>query len=118
MGPPADPVFGLGDGNLGNFLWDGERCHVVDFEDSGVSDPAYEVADLVEHVSVSLPDLVDADTVVSLLELDAEQRARLAGFRRLMAAFWLLMLLPGSPAHHRNPAGAVELQARRLLDML
>jgi hypothetical protein len=83
-----------------------------------VSDPAYEVADLVEHVSVTLHGLVDADAVVSLLELDAEQRRRLAGFRRLMAAFWLLMLLPGSRAHHRNPEGAVDLQARRLLDML
>jgi Ser/Thr protein kinase RdoA (MazF antagonist) len=44
---PADQVFGNADGNLANFLWDGARCRIVDFEDSGVSDPAYEAA----HVS-------------------------------------------------------------------
>jgi hypothetical protein len=50
----AEPVFTQADGNLGNVLWDGARCSVVDFEDCGVSDPAYEVADLAEHVSVWL----------------------------------------------------------------
>ncbi|HEY2691135.1 MAG TPA: phosphotransferase [Streptosporangiaceae bacterium] len=40
-------MFGNADGNLANFLWDGARCRIVDFEDSGVSDPAYEAA----HVS-------------------------------------------------------------------
>jgi thiamine kinase-like enzyme len=44
---PAAKVFGNADGNLANFLWDGARCRIVDFEDSGVSDPAYEAA----HVS-------------------------------------------------------------------
>jgi hypothetical protein len=34
-GPLADRVFTHGDGNLGNFLWDGTGCHVVDFEDAG-----------------------------------------------------------------------------------
>ncbi|SEG99641.1 Phosphotransferase enzyme family protein [Nonomuraea solani] len=48
--PPAceegvTPVFGAGDGNLANFLWDGTRVRIVDFEDSGHSDLAYEVAE-------------------------------------------------------------------------
>jgi hypothetical protein len=29
------PVFGQGDGNLANFLWDSDRVRLVDFEDSG-----------------------------------------------------------------------------------
>ncbi|MFF4574769.1 hypothetical protein [Streptomyces sp. NPDC001410] len=34
-------VFGPGDGNLANYLWDGSRVRVVDFEDSGRSDRAF-----------------------------------------------------------------------------
>ena len=44
-------VFGQVDGNLANFLWDGDRVRVVDFEDSGRSDRAYELADITEHVA-------------------------------------------------------------------
>ncbi len=55
-GDPAgrQPVFGQGDANLANFLWDGERVRMVDFEDSGLSDRAFELAVLVEHISAWL----------------------------------------------------------------
>ncbi len=117
-GPPVQRVFAHADGNLGNFLWDGGRCSVVDFEDSGVSDPAFEVADLVEHVSVHLRGLFDADDLVEVLGFSREQQTRLHDFRRLMSVFWLLMLLPGSPGHHRNPPGSLERQAVRVLALL
>lgn len=117
-GPPAERVFTQADGNLGNVLWDGERCRVVDFEDCGVSDPAFEVADLLEHVTVWPRGLVDGDLLVDELGFDQGQRGRLARFRVLFAIFWLLMLLPGNPAHHRNPAGTLERQAARLQGLL
>lgn len=117
-GPLVERVFAIADGNLGNFIWDGERCRVVDLEDSGVSDPAYEVADLVEHVTVTLHDLVDVDELVAGLRFTPEQAARLLSFRRLFAVFWLLMLLPGNPAHARNPEGSVERQAARVQRLL
>jgi aminoglycoside phosphotransferase (APT) family kinase protein len=117
-GPFAQRVFTQADGNLGNFLWDGDRCYVVDFEDSGVSDPAYEVADLVEHVSVWLPGLIGTGDLVAALEFSTEQEARLLGFRRIMAVFWLLMLLPGNPGHDRNPQGSLDRQAQRVLELL
>ncbi|MFD2082861.1 Phosphotransferase enzyme family protein [Actinopolymorpha cephalotaxi] len=44
------PVFGPGDGNLANYLWDGRRVRIVDFEDSGRSDRAFELAEVTEHV--------------------------------------------------------------------
>jgi len=44
-------VLGQGDGNLANFLWDGGQVRIVDFEDSGPSDRAFELAVLVEHLS-------------------------------------------------------------------
>jgi Phosphotransferase enzyme family len=117
-GPLAERVFTHGDGNLANFVWDGTRCHVVDFEDAGISDPAYEVADLLEHVSVRLHGLLEADDLVQALGLSQAQQARLCGFRRLMAVYWLLMLLPGNPAHHRNPPGSLERQAAHVSQML
>jgi hypothetical protein len=117
-GPLADTVFGLGDGNIGNFLWDGQRCRVVDVEDSGASDPAYEVADVVEHATVALPDLMSPDDLIEPFGFDPAQSRRLLEFRRLMATFWLLMLVPGNPAHPRNPQGSVDRQAERLLALL
>jgi len=36
---------------LANYLWDGHRIRIVDFEDAGRSDVAYELASLVEHLS-------------------------------------------------------------------
>jgi aminoglycoside phosphotransferase (APT) family kinase protein len=117
-GPLVERVFTQADGNLGNFIWDGYGCSVVDFEDSGVSDPAFEVADLVEHVTVWLPGLLEVGDLVDALGFSQEQRRRLHGFRRLMSVFWLLMLLPGNPGHDRNPPGSVERQASRVLDLL
>lgn len=117
-GPLADRVFSQGDGNLGNFIWDGARCTIVDFEDSGVSDPAYEVADLIEHLSVWLDDRLDVDQLLAHVSLTQAQLQRMLQFRRLMALFWLLMLLPGNRGHERNPAGTVERQAYRVQDLL
>lgn len=116
--PLAERVFGLGDGNVGNFIWDGRDCRLVDFEDCGVSDPAYEVADVVEHVTVTLPGLLDADEFVAGFRFDRDQSGRLLQFRRLLAMFWLLMLLPGNPGHARNPAGSVERQSDLLRGLL
>lgn len=91
-------MFAQADGNLANYLWDGECCRLVDFEDSGVSDRAYELVDLFDH--------------------DEALAGRVLRMRRLFATFWLLMLLPGNRAHHRNPAGSVERQAERTLVLL
>jgi aminoglycoside phosphotransferase (APT) family kinase protein len=115
---PAEPVFAHADGNIANLIWDGERCRLVDFEDSGVSDPAYEVADLLEHPSVRLPRLISASDFAGALGLPRTMTPRLLGFRRLMAIYWLLMLLPGNPGHDRNPAGSLEDQAGHVLRLL
>jgi hypothetical protein len=121
-GSLADPsgyeVFAQADGNLANYLWDGECCRLVDFEDSGVSDRAFEVADLVEHVSVTLTGALDGDGLVELLDLDEALARRVLRMRRLFATFWLHMLLPGNRGHHRNPPGSVERQAERTLVLL
>lgn len=109
------PVFGQGDANLANFLWDGERIRIVDFEDSGLSDRALELAVLVEHTSAWLGAGLNADRFTEMFDLTPAERARLADCRRLAALHWLLLLRPGSPASDRNPPGTLRLQAERLL---
>lgn len=107
-----DVVIGHGDPNLANYLWDGERVRIIDFEDAGRSDLTIELANLVEHLASRSTDwngLLDHYTV------DAE---RLLNARRLFAAFWLTLIGPGGPSANRNPPGTAELQAERLLSLL
>jgi hypothetical protein len=114
----VERIFALADGNLGNVLWDGSRCYLVDFEDAGWSDVAYEVADLVEHVSVWLDGSMTAEALTPYLMLTADETRRLVPCRRLFAVFWLLMLLPGNPAHARTSAGTGERQAARVVALM
>lgn len=111
-------VVGQGDSNLANFLWDGTQVRIVDFEDSGPSDRAFELAVLVEHISAWSDAGLSADTFLALFDLTAAEKAKVRQYRRLAALFWLMLLLPGSPAHHRNPPGTLERQAARLLPLL
>ncbi|MGA5756675.1 phosphotransferase family protein [Nonomuraea bangladeshensis] len=87
------PVFGGGDGNLANFLWDGGRVRVVDFEDSGRSDLAYELAELAEHVSMWVDGPTDVGVdLVARFGLSAEEERRLRECRRAQALVWLFLL--------------------------
>ena len=111
-------VLGQGDGNLANFLWDGGQVRIVDFEDSGPSDRAFELAVLVEHLSAWPGARLDTGPFLARFRLTGQEKARLTECRRLLALFWLLMLLPGGPASTRNPPGTLSLQASRLLTLL
>jgi aminoglycoside phosphotransferase len=114
----VDPVVARGDGNLDNALWDGDTCRLVDFEEFGVSDIAYEIADVLEHASSRLDRHLDADALIATVGLKADQLDRLASYRVLMASFWLVMLLPGNGGFERNPAGSTGDQATHLLSLL
>ncbi|WP_250035012.1 phosphotransferase [Paractinoplanes maris] len=110
--PPAVTVLGHRDPNLDNYLWDGHRVRIVDFEDATTSDPATELAILMEHRSWRE---VDTGPLRALLAVDEQ---RLAAARRLWAMFWLWLLRPGGRSAARNHPGVGEEQARRLLDLL
>ncbi|MFC6286277.1 phosphotransferase [Nocardioides sp. GCM10027113] len=114
----AGPVLSRADGNPANLMWDGERVRLLDFEDSGLSDRAFELADLVEHVALRLPGLADPAAVAAAVGVPAGEQERLLACRRLHASFWLAMLLPGAGGFRRNPPGSTEAQARHLLDLL
>jgi thiamine kinase-like enzyme len=88
----APAVFSAGDGNLANYLWDGLRLRRLDFEYSGWSDRAVDLADLVEHDgSRATPD-DEWDAVVEGFALPPPEQARFAAARRLWALFWTVLL--------------------------
>jgi hypothetical protein len=111
-GVPA--VFGREDHNLPNFLRDGDRIALVDFEDSGRSDRATEWAALVEHHAARRT--ADADWQPFLDQVADQARLRTA--RRYYACVWVALMLPGGPGHDRNPPPARRAQAERLLGLL
>jgi Ser/Thr protein kinase RdoA (MazF antagonist) len=111
-------ILGQGDPNFANFLWDGERIRLVDFEDCGPSDRGFELAILVEHLSAWSDTRLDADTFLALFDLTPAERDRVRTCRRLAALFWLILLRPGGSASARNPPRTLQRQAGRLLELL
>lgn len=111
-------ALGIADLNPANVLWDGRTMRLVDFEDGGLSDPAYELADHVEHLGSRLPGVYDAHALPAAAGLDADELERMAAWRPLWAAFWLAMLLPGNTAWRRNPPGTTEAQAEHFMALL
>ncbi|GAB3926990.1 hypothetical protein GCM10027613_42030 [Microlunatus endophyticus] len=104
-------VLGHGDPQPGNLLYDGEQIRLVDFEDAGAGDLCFELANLAEHLGTRLAGL---DRVVGLVDHDPR---RYLLFRRLLAVFWLIKLLP-DPTGVRPPRTAeLRDQSLRLLDL-
>jgi thiamine kinase-like enzyme len=112
------PVFAQGDPNLANHLWDGHSVHLVDFEISERGDRVTELADFVEHITVWAHAGIDAEAFLDRFGLGPAERRQISQLRRLFASFWVMRLLPGGSAYHRNPPGTFERQASRLLDLL
>lgn len=121
LGRAADPqpeppsvVFGQGDGNLANYLWDGERVRLVDFEDSGRSDRAYELAAFAEHLSVWHDAGIETGALLGRFELTRAESERVLFFRRAFTFYWLLKLLN----QRENRPDTLHRQAGRLLAVL
>ncbi|TDD23938.1 aminoglycoside phosphotransferase family protein [Kribbella turkmenica] len=107
-----DPVVAHGDPNLENYLWDGGRVRIVDFEDAGRGDLAVELANLVEHLSGRS---TDWSGFTDRFAVDPD---RFHTARCLWAGFWLTLVGPGGPSAARNPPGTAEAQAGRVLTLL
>ncbi|RZT14990.1 phosphotransferase family enzyme [Kribbella sp. VKM Ac-2569] len=107
-----DPVVAHGDPNLSNYLWDGARVRIVDFEDAGMGDRTVELANLVEHLAWRE---TDPTPLVRRFAVDPE---RFRAARGLWAGFWLTLIGPGGPSADRNPQGTAEAQALRMLRLV
>ncbi|MGW4469988.1 phosphotransferase family protein [Nonomuraea sp. NPDC004354] len=114
---PLPPVLGLADGNHANYLWDEHRVRLIDWEDSGRSDRAFELGEVAEHIS-RVDGTLDAERLLACVDLTQREAQRVRGFRRLFALGWFLMLGPDGPATPHNPAGTLERQAERVLHLL
>jgi thiamine kinase-like enzyme len=86
----APAVFGRGDPNPANSLWDGVRLGIVDLENAGWTDRAVDLADLVEH-------------------------ARLLAARRMFAFFWLALCLRAGQIPPPTVEPSAQLQRMRTL---
>jgi thiamine kinase-like enzyme len=115
---PTRPVFGTGDGNLANFLWDGTEVRLVDFEYSGRSDRPYELAELTEHISVQTANGPGMEDVLDRFDLDSAEADKLKNCRRLLAAFWLLRIMGDDRGDPQIRAKVLAGQATRLLTLL
>jgi thiamine kinase-like enzyme len=116
--PDLPPVLGQADGNLANFLWDGARIVIVDFEESGRSDIPFELAELVEHVGSWVDTDFETDAFLAHFPLETGEFARLAECRRLLALLWLIALSLVGPDDDRNPPNTPVRQAQRLRALL
>ncbi|GAA0953606.1 hypothetical protein [Nonomuraea longicatena] len=107
------------DGNHANYLWDGDgqRVRLVNWEDSGRSDRAFEIGEMTEHIS-RLDGHLDTELLLTRLDLTRLEAERVQEFRRLFALGWFLMLGPDGPATPHNPSGTLERQADRVLRLL
>ena len=77
-------VLGHGDPCLANFLCDDAgRVRLVDFEDSGPSDRAFELAILTEHISAWSDASLEASEFLPLFSLTPAEAARVHDFRCL-----------------------------------
>jgi len=116
--PDLPPVLGQADGNLANFLWDGTRIVIVDFEEAGRSDVPFELAELVEHVGSWVDTDFETDAFLAHFPLDTGEFARLTECRRLLALLWLISLSLVGPDDDRNPPDTPVRQAQRLRALL
>lgn len=104
-------VLGHGDPQPGNLLYDGERIRLVDFEDAGAGDPCFELANFVEHLGARDAGL---ERMADLIDHDADRYQR---FRRLLAVFWLMKLLPDPDGIRPPRATELREQSLRLIDL-
>jgi hypothetical protein len=116
--PDLPPVLGQADGNLANFLWDGSRIAIVDFEEAGRSDVPFELAELIEHVGSWVDTDFETDAFLAHFPLETGELRRLTECRRLLALLWLLSLSLVDPNDERNPPDTPVRQAQRLRALL
>lgn len=112
-----ETCFSRGDPNLTNYLWSGDRVALIDWENSGTTDPVLELADFAEHASTRV--MADAfwDALADATGLGTSDRGRISSARRLMTCFWLV-LVASRQRQGRPTTVTLDEQAERTLSVL
>jgi aminoglycoside phosphotransferase (APT) family kinase protein len=116
LAEPQPPAFSRGDANLLNWLHDPDShaTSCVDFEFSGTSDPAFDIADLVEHISSRIfSDETWAAVAAALGDADAAFARRFRAAQRTCALRWLAVLW--KQRHTRTEEFSTQLSRVRML---
>jgi Phosphotransferase enzyme family len=85
-------TFSHGDGNIDNWLWDGQQLRCIDFEFAGWSDIAFDLADIVEHVSARAISDNAWEAAIDRADLHGSAQSRYAAGSRTCALRWLAAL--------------------------
>lgn len=109
----APVIFSRGDANLANWLWDGDEVRAVDFEYSGWSDRAWDLADLVEGIWARRTSDEKWAAFIAWFDLSDGERRRFAAARRALAVFWTSLL-----GQRQTPGELFWDQAARAKDLL
>ncbi|RBQ12123.1 aminoglycoside phosphotransferase family protein [Spongiactinospora rosea] len=107
LSEPAEPVFSRGDANLLNWLWDDGTIGCVDFEFAGRSAPAFDAADLIEHISARSISDETWHTLIPELGVDHSLIKRFRAAQRTTALRWLAVLW--KQRHRRKVEFAAQL---------
>lgn len=111
-------AFGRGDTNLNNYLIDGGVARVLDLEDCGVTDAAFHLADMAEHLqNHELPEATWS-ALANRLRFDVEDWTRFVESRRLLSIFWFGQLVTNPGARKYNPPERTLTQAQRVAALL
>lgn len=109
--------FSRGDPNLTNYLWTDDGVVLVDWENSGLSDPVLEFADFAEHANSRA--LTDGflDALAEASGLRRSDSSRVLDARRLMSCFWFVLIASRVEAGGPTTITVGE-QAQRTLEVL
>jgi aminoglycoside phosphotransferase (APT) family kinase protein len=117
VGRPPRQVLCRGDTNLVNYLFAGDRLWLVDFEDSGLNDPAFELADMAEHLNARPVAEAMWERMADALRLRPADRLRCRHGRRLAAIFWLTILVGREIRGRTRGRETPEDQAQHMLSL-
>ncbi|MGB1252745.1 MAG: phosphotransferase [Candidatus Promineifilaceae bacterium] len=102
--PLAQPAFGRADNNPTNFIDIGHQLIAVDWEYSGLIDPAFEIAEMYSTPKMRFADKTHAETFLQAYDHQADDTflVRFKTYQALMAAWWTARL---ERARYQNQNG-------------
>ena len=109
--------FSRGDPNLENYLWTDDGVVLIDFENSGYSDPVLEFADFAEHANNHALNEDFLFTLAAASGLTESDIGRVRDARRLMTCFWLVLITTRDRANLPTTI-TLDEQAHRTLQAL